>query len=67
MSAPHWRRLLIGVWFALTCLTFIAINSRVPGNWLMLLVFAVVPPAMLLWLWTEDRPLLIGALRRRQK
>lgn len=67
MSAPRWRWFLIGIWFALTCLTFIAIGSRGSSNWLMLLVSAVVPPAMLLWLWNEDRPLLIGSLRRRQK
>jgi hypothetical protein len=30
-------------------------------------VFGFVPPAMLLCLWNEDRPLLIGPLHRRQK
>jgi hypothetical protein len=36
-------------------------------SWLLLLVFGVIPPAMLLWLWNKDRPLLMGSLRRRQK
>ena len=67
MSAPQWRWSLIGVWFALTCMTFIAIDSMAARSWLLLLVFGFVPPAMLLWLWNEDRPLLVGSLHRRQK
>ena len=66
MSAPRWRWSLIGVWFALTCMTFIALGSWAARSWLLLLVFGLLPPAMLLWLWNEDRPLLIGSLRRRQ-
>lgn len=67
MSALRWRWSLIGVWLALACLTFIAINSMAPRSWLLLVVFGVIPPAMVLWLWNEDRPLLIGSLHRRQK
>ena len=67
MTAPRWRWSLIGVWFALACMTFVAINSMTHRSWLLLLVFGLIPPAMLLWLWNEDRPLLIGSLRRRQK
>ena len=67
MSAPRWRWSLIGVWIALTCITFIAIGSTAARSWLLLLVFGAIPPAMLLWLWNEDRPLLIGSLRPRQK
>jgi hypothetical protein len=48
-------------------MTVIAINGMAPRSGLLLLLFAVVPPAMLLWLWNEDRPLLIGSLRTRQK
>jgi len=64
MSAPRWRWSLIGVWLALTGMTFIAIDGMAARSWLLLLVFGVVPPAMLLWLWNEDRPLLIGSLRK---
>ena len=46
MSASRWRWFLIGVWFALTSVTFIAIDSMVPRSWLLLLGFGVVPPAM---------------------
>ena len=67
MSAPRWRWSLIGAWIALTSITFIATDSATARNWLLLLVFGTVPPAMLLWLWNDDRPLLIGTLHRRQK
>jgi hypothetical protein len=67
MSARRWRWSLIGVWFALTAIAFVAINSMAGRSWLLLLVFGFIPPAMLLWLWNEDRPLLIGSLHRRQK
>jgi hypothetical protein len=67
MSVPRWRWSLIGVWIALTCITFIAIGSTAARSWLLLLVFGAIPPAMLLWLWNEERPLLIGSLRPRQK
>lgn len=66
MSAPRWRWSLIGVWLALTCLTFIAIDSMALRSWLLLLVFGFVSPVMLIWLWNEDQPQLIGSLRRRQ-
>ena len=66
MSAPRWRWSLIGVWFALTCVTFMAIDPMAARSWLPLLVFGTVPPAMLLWLWNEDRPLRIGSLRGPQ-
>jgi hypothetical protein len=67
MSAPGWRWSLIGVWIALMCVTFIAIGSMAARSWLLLLVFGTIPPAMLLWLWNEDQPVLIGSLRPRQK
>jgi hypothetical protein len=67
MSAPRWRWSLIGVWIALTCIIFIATGSMAARSWLLLVAFGTIPPAMLLWLWNEDRPLLIGSLRPRQK
>jgi hypothetical protein len=67
MSALRWRWSLIGVWFALTLIAFIAINGTAPRSWLLLLVFSLIPPAMLLWLWNEDRPLLLGSLHSWQK
>ena len=66
-SAQRWRWSLIGVWIALACITFIAIGSMAARSWLLLVVFGTIPPAMLLWLWNEDRPLLIGSLRPPQK
>jgi len=67
MSAPRWRWSLIGIWIALAFITFIAIGSMAARSWLLLVVFGAIPPAMLLWLWNEDRPLLIGSLHPRQK
>jgi hypothetical protein len=67
MSAPGWRWSLIGVWITLTCVIFIAIGSMAARSWLLLLVFGTIPPAMLLWLWNEEQPLLIGSLRPRKK
>lgn len=66
MSAPQWRWSLIAVWIAAAGITFAAIDSMAARSWLLLLVSAVIPPAMLLWLWNEDRPLLIGSLQERQ-
>jgi hypothetical protein len=67
MSALRGRWSLIAVWVAFTWITFIAIDSLAPRSWLLLLVVGAIPPAMLLWLWNEDRPLLIGSLHRRQR
>jgi hypothetical protein len=58
---------LIGVWLVLTSITFTAINSMAVRSWLLLLVFSVIPPAMLLWAWNEDRPLPLGSLGGRRK
>ena len=65
MSPPHWRVLVIGTWVALACLTFIWIGSLAARSWSILLVSGIVPPAMLLWLWNEDRPQLLGTLTER--
>lgn len=67
MSAPRWRWSLIGVWLALTCITFIASDSMAVRSWLLLLVFGLIPPAMLLWMWNDDRPVPIGSPRVRRK
>ena len=63
MSGPEWRRGLIGAWLALTCITFVAIDNGELRSWLLLLVFGLIPPAMLVWLWNEDQPLPIESLR----
>ena len=66
MSAPRWRWSVIGVWLAVTCAAFIAIESTAVRSWLLLLVVGLIPPAMLLWAWNEDRPLPIGSLSRKR-
>ena len=67
MSASRWRWSLIGLWVALSCTTFAAIDDMAARGWLLLLVFGVIPPAMLLWLWNEDRPQPIAALTARHR
>lgn len=63
MSAPEWRGWLITGWLALTLLTFLVIDNGELRSWLLLLVFGFIPPAMLTWLWNEDRPLPMESLR----
>ena len=62
MSALQWRWSAIGAWFALSCLTFVVIDSFALRSWLLLLAFGSIPPMMLLWLWNDDRPRPIGSL-----
>jgi len=50
MSAPQWRRSLIGVWIAFTCLSFFVFGSMAAQSWAFFFLFAAIPPAMLLWL-----------------
>lgn len=67
MSNPRWRWSLIGIWLTVTCITFIAIDSMAVRSWLLLLVVGLIPPAMLLWAWNEDRPLPIESLHGQRK
>lgn len=67
MSAPRWRWSVIGAWFALSCVTFIALDSMALRSWVWLLVCGVIPPVMLLRLWNDDQPQLLGSLPRRQQ
>lgn len=67
MSASQWRWSVIGIWLTLSSIIFITIDSMTLRSWLLLLVCGVIPPAMLLWLWNEDRPLLMGSLQQRQQ
>lgn len=61
----QWRYLAIAVWVALVCIAFVWIGSFAARSWLLLVVSAVIPPAMLLWLWNEEKngPQLLGTLR----
>lgn len=63
MSAPRWRWFLIAVWIAVCSVSFVAIDSLTARSWLLLVALIIVPPLMLLWLWNEDRPMLLGSLR----
>ena len=67
MPASQWRRTAICIWLAASCFTFIGIDSMAVRSWLLLLVCGVIPPAMLLWAWNEDRPLPIESLSARRE
>jgi hypothetical protein len=67
MSAPRWRWSLIGVWIALTCIVFVANNDITSRSWLLLVMFGLIPPAMLLWLWNENGPQPVGSLREEKQ
>ncbi len=63
MSVMQWRRSAIIAWLALSCAVFLVAGSTTERSWWLLIASAAIPPAMLLWLWNEDRPLLLGSLR----
>ena len=63
MSAPQLRWSVIGVWLATCCIGFWAVDSMTARSWLLLIVSGIIPPLMLLWLWNEQRPVLMGSLR----
>jgi hypothetical protein len=67
MSTSQWRWSLIGIWLAFTCIAFVAIDSMAVRSWLLLLVVGVIPPAMLLWAWNEDRPVPIELHGQRKQ
>ena len=67
MTALRLRWSLIAVWVACTCIAFVVIDDMTARSLMRFLVFAVVPPTMLLWLWNENRPLVIGSLYRPHK
>lgn len=61
----QWRWSVIAAWIALVSVVFLGLGSTALRSWGLLMAFGVVPPMMLLWLWNEDRPLLLGTLRER--
>jgi hypothetical protein len=67
MSAPRRRSYLIGIWVAITCIAFLALGSATLRSASLLLAFGVIPPLMLLWLWNDDQPMLLGTLRPRHR
>jgi hypothetical protein len=66
MSALSLRSPLTVIWIALAFVAFRWIDISSVRSWLTLMVVAVVPPLMMLWLWNDAKPVLIGALTRRQ-
>jgi hypothetical protein len=63
MSPSRLRWFLIGAWIALTCTVFAWIGSLTARSWMLLFVSGAIPAAMVLWLWNQDQPQLLGPLR----
>jgi hypothetical protein len=66
MSAPRWRRSVIGIWVALAGIALFVMGMSV-RNVSVFFAAGVVPPVMLLWLWNEDQPMLLGSLNSRER
>jgi hypothetical protein len=66
MSAPCWRVSPIGLWLAAACVLLLALGSATPRDWSLLLPAGVIPPALLLWRWNEERLLALRALPIRR-
>jgi hypothetical protein len=66
MSVQRWRWSVIGIWVTLACIALFTtgITARTMS---VFLAGGIVPPAMLLWLWNEDRPLQLGGLSPRKR
>src|SRR5687768_16092796 len=64
VSAPRWPWPLIGIWVALAFVSFFVVEMTTMRSWPLLLVAVTIPPAMLLWLWNEERRLRLALVRR---
>lgn len=53
-SPVPWR--ISAVWIALMLLTFMAIDPWSVRNWVLVTTMAVVPPLVLLKLWSDGPP-----------
>lgn len=62
-TTSRWRWFAIGLWITVAVMAFMMIGSTANRSWLLLILIGVIPPAMLLWLWNEDGPSLLGTLR----
>jgi hypothetical protein len=60
MSAPRWRLSLILCWLVVAFAIFVMIGSLSVRSVSVLIALGVIPPAMLMWLWNDDGPLVSG-------
>jgi hypothetical protein len=62
MTSLSLRHSLTVTWIGLLLVAFALVDISTVRSWLTLIVLAVVPPLMLLWLWNDDKPVILGAL-----
>jgi hypothetical protein len=56
IALPHLRWLMAALWVAGALLTFTIVDAVSLRSWLALAVTALIPPAILLLLWTDGPP-----------
>jgi hypothetical protein len=64
MSAPRWRLSLIAVWLIVALVAFVMLGSISLRGISLLVVLGLIPPVMLVWLWNDDGPMMIGPAGR---
>jgi hypothetical protein len=52
-SPSHW---ISAAWVSLTLLAALATGASSAGNWILVTVIGIVPPAVLLTLWGDGPP-----------
>jgi hypothetical protein len=50
--------LMMGSWIVAATAAFLAVGSTTPRSWVLLVVFALVPPTMIAWLSNQDGPMI---------
>ena len=66
MSVPSVRTFAIALWVCATVTALTWAHQLNAAHWTTVLVLVTVPPAMLLWFWNKETPLVIGSLSRRE-
>jgi hypothetical protein len=56
MGFPYVRWSVCGIWVSVVLLTFMFVDPSSVRSWLVLFVAIVVPPSLLLRLWSDGPP-----------
>ena len=64
MPLPHLRWSLSALWVALTVLTFCVLDAAALRDVVYLAAVGVIPPVILISLWTDGPPLTVAEVLR---
>jgi hypothetical protein len=64
-NSPQARWYLIALWIAVAAVVFINVGSWTGRSWSLLFITGTIPPAMMLWFWNEDQPLVMERIKTR--